>query len=257
MTGYNDIAAIHDGAIARITVQRPDKLNAYRNETADELHDAFRRAEDDPAVRAIIFTGAGRAFGAGYDLSTVEPDAVPALDDVLERHFNPLVRVMRNSRLPIVSQVNGPCAGAAVGIALAGDIIIAARSAYFYEPFVGIALVPDAGNTLFVTRLAGRVRATAAMLLGDRISADEALDWGLVWKVFDDDTLATEADRLATRLAERAPSAIAATKRLIATASDAGMDAQLDLERDLQGIAGRSPEMKAAIAAFFASRRSS
>lgn len=257
MTGYQDIAAIHDGPIARITVQRPDKLNAYRNETADELHDAFRRAEDDPAVRAIVFTGAGRAFGAGYDLLTVEPGTVPALDDVLERHFNPLVRVMRSSRLPIVSQVNGPCAGAAVGIALAGDIVIAARSAYFYEPFVGIALVPDAGNTLFVTRLAGRVRATAAMLLGDRISAVEALEWGLVWKVFDDAELAAEADRLATRLAERAPSAIAATKKLIAAASDAGMDAQLDLERDLQGIAGRSPEMKAAIAAFFASRRSS
>ena len=140
MTGsYSDISFSQADGIARITVERPDKLNAYRNETADQLHDAFGRAEADPAIRVAILTGAGRAFGAGYDLSTVKPDEVPALDHVLEKHFNPLVRRMRQSRLPIISQVNGPCAGAAVGIALAGDIVMAARSAYFYEPFVGIA----------------------------------------------------------------------------------------------------------------------
>jgi 2-(1,2-epoxy-1,2-dihydrophenyl)acetyl-CoA isomerase len=256
MTDYSDITSAHDGSIARITVERPDKLNAYRDQTADELLDAFRRAEDDTAIRAVIFTGSGRAFGAGYDLSTVEPGTVPELDRVLEQHFNPLVRHMRASRLPIISQVNGPCAGAAVGVALAGDIVIAARSAYFYEPFVGIALVPDAGNTLFMPRLAGRIRSTPAMLLGDRISADEALSWGLVWKVFDDGELARETDAIAARLVERSPQAVAATKTLITAATDMGMDDQLDLERDLQGIAGRSPDMKAAIAAFFAGRKS-
>lgn len=256
MSGYSDISSVHDGAIARITVERPTRLNAYRDQTADELNDALARAEADPAIRAVILTGSGRAFGAGYDLSTVQPDVVPALDEVLERHFNPLVRRMRNSRLPIISQVNGPCAGAAVGIALAGDIVIAARSAYFYEPFVGIALVPDAGNTLFLPRLAGRIRATPAMLLGDRISAEEALDWGLVWKVFEDADLAAQADSIAARLAGRAAGAVAATKQLITAASDAGIDAQLDLERDLQGLAGRTPEMKAEIAAFFAKAKS-
>lgn len=256
MTEYSDITSAHDGSIVRITVERPDKLNAYRDQTADELLDAFRRAEDDPAIRAVIFTGSGRAFGAGYDLSTVEPGTVPELDKVLEQHFNPLVRHMRASRLPIISQVNGPCAGAAVGVALAGDIVIAARSAYFYEPFVGIALVPDAGNTLFMPRLAGRIRSTPAMLLGDRISADEALSWGLVWKVFGDSELAAETDAIAARLVERSPQAVAATKKLITAATDMGMDDQLDLERDLQGLAGRSPDMKAAIAAFFAKRNS-
>jgi 2-(1,2-epoxy-1,2-dihydrophenyl)acetyl-CoA isomerase len=256
MTDYSDITSAHDGSIARITVERPDKLNAYRDQTADELLDAFRRAEDDTAIRTVIFTGSGRAFGAGYDLSTVEPGTVPELDRVLEQHFNPLVRHMRTSRLPIISQVNGPCAGAAVGVALAGDIVIAARSAYFYEPFVGIALVPDAGNTLFMPRLAGRIRSTPAMLLGDRISADEAVSWGLVWKVFDDGELAAETDAIAARLVERSPQAVAATKKLVTAATDTGMDDQLDLERDLQGIAGRSPDMKAAIAAFFASRKS-
>lgn len=255
MTSYNDISSRHEGGIAHITVERPARLNAYRNQTADELLDAFRRAEDDAAIRAVIFTGAGRAFGAGYDLSTVKPGEVPELDQVLEQHFNPLVRHMRHSRLPIVSQVNGACAGAAVGIALAGDIVIAARSAYFYEPFVGIALVPDAGNTLFLPRAVGRIRAMPAMLLGDRISAEEALNWGLVWRVLDDSELAAEAARIAEALASRTPSAIAATKRLVTAATDFDMDEQLDLERDLQGIAGRTPEMKEAIAAFFAKRQ--
>ena len=256
MTGnYSEISFNQADGIARIAVERPDKLNAYRNETADELHDAFGRAEADPAIRVAILTGAGRAFGAGYDLSTVKPDEVPALDHVLERHFNPLIRRMRQSRLPIISQVNGPCAGAAVGIALAGDIVMAARSAYFYEPFVGIALVPDAGNTLFLPRLIGRIRAAPAMLLGDRISAEEALSWGMVWRVHDDAQLTAEVNKVATRLAALAPDAMASTKRLIAAATDFGMNEQLDLERELQGIAGRTPEMKQAIAAFFAKRR--
>lgn len=255
MTASEDITYRVEGAVAHIDVARPEKLNAYRNETADEIHAAFRQAEADPAVRVAVLSGYGRAFGAGYDLTTVEPDEVPQLDDVLERHFNPLVRRMRQSRLPIVAKVNGPCAGAAVGIALAADIVVAARSAYFYEPFVGIALVPDAGNTLFLARMLGRIRASGMMLLGDRISAEEALSWGLVWKVFDDAELSAETDRITAKLSSLGPSAIAATKRLIGSASDFGIDAQLDLERDLQGEAGRSPEMKMAIAAFFAARR--
>lgn len=255
MTAFEDISYRVEAGVAHITVTRPDKLNAYRNETADELSAAFARAEADPAVKVAILTGEGRAFGAGYDLATVKPDETPALDDVLERHFNPLVRTIRRSRLPVISMVNGPCAGAAVGIALAADIVVATRSAYFYEPFVGIALVPDAGNTLFLTRMLGRVRASAMMLLGERISAEQALEWGLVWKVFDEADLVAETSQIAAKLATLAPSAVTATKRLIATASDPDLDMQLDLERDLQGDAGRSPEMKAAIAAFFAARR--
>ena len=250
MSGYSDISSSRDGAIVRITVERPSRLNAYRNHTADELNDALQRAEEDPSIRVVILTGAGRAFGAGYDLTEIQPDATPELDRVLENHFNPLVHRMRASRLPIISQVNGPCAGAAVGIALAGDIVIAGRSTFFYEPFVGIALVPDAGNTLFLPRIAGRIRSMPAMLLGDRISAEEALAWGLVWRVFEDEELAAQADAIALRLAERAPAAIEATKRLVTAAADAGLREQLDLERDLQGIAGRSTDMKTAVAAF-------
>jgi len=254
MERYEDISFAADRGVARMVVERPARLNGYRNQTADELLDALRRAEDDESVRVVILTGAGRAFGAGYDLSTLDPDTAPALDAVLERHFNPLIRQMRRSRLPIISQVNGPCAGAAVGVALAGDIVLAARSAYFYEPFVGIALVPDAVNTLFAPRAIGRLRAAPMMLLGDRIGAEEALSWGLVWRVCDDAALAAAADEIAARLAARAPAAIAGTKRLLAAACDFGLEVQLDLERDLQGAAGRTPEMKQAIAAFFAQR---
>lgn len=251
---FADIKYEVEGAVARITVARPEKLNAYRNETADELRAAFGLAEADAAVRVAVLTGDGRAFGAGYDLTTVSPDETPALDAVLERHFNPLVLQMRRSRLPIVTAVNGPCAGAAVGVALAGDIVLASSSAYFYEPFVGIALVPDAGNTWFLTRMMGRVRASGMMLLGERVSAEQALAWGLVWGVVGPEGLGAEVDRVAATLAGLTPGAVAATKRLIGAAGEAGLEAQLGMERDAQGEAGRSPEMKAAVSAFFARR---
>src|SRR5699024_8772507 len=153
--------------------------------------------------------------------------------------------------------VNGPCAGAAVGIALAADIVLAARSAYFYEPFVGIALVPDAGNTLFLSRMLGRVRASGMMLLGDRIDSAQAMQWGLVWEAVDDEALPTRAKEVCRKLAGLDAAAVAGTKRLIAAAGDFSMAEQLDLERDLQGEAGRTPAMKARIAAFFAERKRS
>ncbi|MBP0439891.1 enoyl-CoA hydratase-related protein [Tianweitania sediminis] len=255
MAEFEDITYQTDGAVCRITLARPEKLNAYRDETADELTSALRKAEADASLRVVVLTGQGRAFGAGYDLATVDPSSTPALERVLEEHFNPLVHAMRQSRLPIISVVNGPCAGAAVGLALAGDIVLAARSAYFYEPFLNIALVPDAGNTIFLTRMLGRVRASGMMLLGDRISAEQALEWGLVWKVFDDGDLEAEAQKVAAKLAGLSATGIASTKRLITQAAEADLDALLALERDLQGEAGRSPDFTSAVAAFFASRK--
>lgn len=253
-TGWEDVRLELSAGVARITLCRAARRNAMRNRSADELLAALRAAETGGAS-AVLLTGEGAAFGAGYDLSTLDPDSVPDLAQVLEDHFNPLIRALRESPLPIVAAVNGACAGASVGVALAADIVIAGRSAFFYEPFVGIALVPDAGNTLFLPRMAGRIRASAAMLLGDRIPASEAERWGLVWRVVEDDALLPEAEAICARLAERSPAALAATKRLIARASDPDLDAMLDMERDLQGEAGRSPEMRAAIDAFFASRK--
>lgn len=249
-----DVRLDMEGEVARITICRSHKRNAMRNQTADELLAALRAAETGGA-RAILVTGEGQAFGAGYDLATLDPGVVPDLDHVLETHFNPLIRAMRASPLPIVSAVGGACAGASVGVALAADIVIAGRSAFFYEPFVGIALVPDAGNTLFLPRMAGRIRAAGAMLLGDRIPAAEAERWGLVWKLVDDDQLLPEAEAICGRLAERPASALAMTKRLINHASERDLGAMLDLERDLQGEAGRGPEMRAAVDRFFAARK--
>lgn len=250
---WEDVAIEIAAGVARITVTRADRLNAMRDQTADELLAALRMAEQDGA-RAVLLTGAGRAFGAGYDLSTLDPGQLPDLARVLEVHFNPLVRAMRASPLPIVAAVNGACAGASVGLALAADIVIAGRSAFFYEPFVGIALVPDAGNTLFLPRIAGRIRASAAMLLGGRIPADEFERWGLVWKVTEDADLLSEALGVCARLAERPANALAMTKQMIAKSSDFDLDPMLDLERDMQGAAGRSPEMRVAVDRFFASR---
>lgn len=252
MSGFRDISFGVAEGIGRVAISRPDKLNAYRDQTADELRAAIAQAASDPSVRALLMTGEGRAFGSGYDLSTIDPKGTPALDDVLERHFNPLVREMRECRLPIVAAVRGPCAGAAVGIALAADLVIAGRSSYFYEPFAGIALVPDAGNTLFLSRILGRVRASGMMLLGERIPAERALQWGLLWDVVDDEQVEAAAMAICRKLAGLDAANVARIKRLIGRASDFSLDQQLDLERDLQGEAGRSPVMKAEIANFFA-----
>jgi 2-(1,2-epoxy-1,2-dihydrophenyl)acetyl-CoA isomerase len=257
MADYEDITFQVKAGIATITLNRPDRLNAFRDQTADELHHALKRAEAEGEARAVILTGAGRAFGAGYDLSQINPSDVPALDDVLETHFNPLITALRESPLAVVIAVNGACAGAAIGVALSGDVILAARSAYFYEPFVNLALVPDAGNTLFIPRMVGRARAMPMMLLGERISAEKALAWGLIWDVTDDDLLLEAATKIAGKLAGLDPNAVAATKRLVTSASDFSMSGQLEVERDLQGIAGRSEAVQRQVAAFFAKNQRS
>ncbi len=252
---YEDISLEIDRGVARLTFRRPGKLNALRDHTGSEMQAAFDEMESNPDVRAIVLTGEGRAFGVGYDLSLAKPDNVPDMAKILEEDYNPLIRRMRASRLPIVSVINGPCAGASVGIALAGDIVIAARSAYFYEPFVGLALIPDAGNTLFLPRAVGRIRAAGAMLLAEKITVEEALSWGLVWRVFEDGELMSRADEIAHKLAGFSPTSVSLIKKLISEASDYGLSEQLDLERDAQGEACGSSEMKAAIASFFAKRK--
>ena len=251
----DDITCTVADGIARLTVARPDKLNAMRDQTADELKAAITGLESDPEVRAIILTGEGRGFGAGYDLPAMDLSRTPELDHVLDTHFNPLIRKMRQSPLPIVAAVNGPCAGASIGVAFAADIVLAAKSAFFYEPFVGLGLIPDAGNTIFITRVAGRMKASGAMLLGDRISAEEAERWGLIWRVTEDADLADEASAIAARLAASSRDAIAATKALIRDAADPDLSRMLDAESHHQGVLGRGEEMRQAVEAFKAKAR--
>ncbi|WP_422026511.1 enoyl-CoA hydratase-related protein [Roseovarius sp.] len=247
---HQDITVAIDGPVATLTVNRPDKLNAMRNETADEMRAALAELEGNPAIRAAIITGAGRAFGAGYDLSTVDLSEGCDLRSVLEDHFNPLIRAVRRSRLIVISAVNGACAGVSVGLAFSADIVLAAETAFFYEPFAGIALVPDGGNTLFIPRTAGRTRALSMMLLGERIGAAQARDWGLVWAVHPPERLADEARATAERVAALPPLAAQRTKQLVNAATDDALDAQLDLERDYQAELAGTPEMIAAVSKF-------
>lgn len=256
MKKFEDLLfSISDG-IAHISMNRPHRLNAYRNQTADELRCALAAAEADASARVVLLTGEGRAFGSGYDLSSVDTGQPPDLDVIIENHFNPLIRKMRQSQLPIVTAINGPCAGAAVGVALAGDIVIAGRSAYLLEPFGAIALAPDAGNSLFVPRIVGRVRAAGMMMLGDRVPAEKALQWGLLWDVVDDDQLRSSAEAICRRLITFDAGALACTKHLIEQAAEFGGNEQLDLERDIQGDLGRQPALRQKIADFFAKRPS-
>jgi len=191
-----------------------------------------------------------RQSAAGPAERTVDLGEGCELGPVLENHFNPLVRAIRRSRLIVISAVNGPCAGVSVGLALAADIVLAADDAFFYEPFAEVALVPDGGNTLFIPRAAGRVRALSMMLLGEKIGAGEARDWGLVWAVHPANALLAKARDIADRVAALPPLAARRTKQLVSAATDDALDAQLDLERDYQAELSNTAEMIAAVSQF-------
>src|SRR5262249_17815229 len=204
MTETPLLVAVTDG-IATLTLNRPERLNAFTAGLHEALAAALDNAANDATIRALLITGAGRGFCAGQDLSERKPvpgGARPDLGQGLDRHYNPLIRRLRNLEKPIIAAANGVAAGAGAGLAPACDIVLAARSASFIEAFSRIGLVPDAGNTWFLPRLVGSARATALALTGDTLSAERAAEWGLIWKVVSDDILMTEARGLALRLAQ-------------------------------------------------------
>lgn len=238
----------------QITLNRPDRLNALTVEMGAALLGALAEAESDPECRAVLLTGAGRGFCAGQDLTAIGGNGAEALDDLLE-HYNPLIRKMRSIALPIVCAVNGVAAGAGANLALACDIVLAARSASFLQAFGRIGLIPDCGGTWFLPRLVGAARARGLAMLAEPLLADKAAEWGLIWQVADDDKLLAEAHALAARLAGQATQAIGLMKRALDAAATNSLDRQLDFERDLQGEAGRTPDYAEGVAAFFAKRR--
>jgi 2-(1,2-epoxy-1,2-dihydrophenyl)acetyl-CoA isomerase len=247
-----------DGGILSVTLNRPDKLNAFNPEMHQLLKAAFERARDEPAVRAVLLTGAGRAFCAGQDLSerNVAPDAAPIdLAVTIGSYYNPLVRRMRELPKPIVCAVNGVAAGAGANIALACDLVLAARSASFLQAFSRIGLLPDSGGTYFLPRLAGTARAMGLALLADKLSAEDAERWGLIWKVLDDAQLMQEALSVASTLAEGPTKAYGLIKKALYASSGNSLDAQLDLERDLQREAGLSEDYREGVAAFMQKRK--
>jgi 2-(1,2-epoxy-1,2-dihydrophenyl)acetyl-CoA isomerase len=243
-----------DAAIATLTLNRPDALNALTVPMKRELLAAFRRVEREAAVRAVILTGAGRAFCAGQDLrERLQPDAAPLGVEVRER-YNPIIRAMRALPKPIVGAINGVAAGAGVSLAMACDVRVASEAASFTLGFGGVGLVPDSGATWFLPRLVGAGRAAEIALLGDRVLAADALQLGLVGRVVPADQLATEVRGLAARLAAGAPKAIALTKRALNTAWDRDLDVALDYEAHLQDIAGRTSDHAEGLAAFIEKR---
>lgn len=242
-----------EAGLQTITLNRPDKLNAFNPEMHKALRAALDQALDEPSVRAVLLTGAGRGFCSGQDLSErkVEPGAAPIdLSVSLGSYYNPLVRRLRELPKPIVCAVNGVAAGAGANIALACDIVVAARSARFVQSFARLGLVPDSGGTYFLPRLAGSARAMGLALLAEPLSAEDAERWGLIWKVFDDQKLMPEATALAQKLAAGPTKGHGLIKRALYASEHNSLDAQLELERDLQREAGFSDDYRKGVAEF-------
>jgi 2-(1,2-epoxy-1,2-dihydrophenyl)acetyl-CoA isomerase len=247
-----------DAGVLTVTLNRPDKLNAFVPEMHKLLREAIDRARDEAEVRAVVLTGAGRAFCAGQDLSqrNVSPGAAPIdLAVSLGSNYNPLVRHLRELPKPVLCALNGTAAGAGANIALACDVVFAARSASLIQSFSRIGLVPDSGGTYFLPRLAGTARAMGLALFGDKLSAEDAERMGLVWKVLDDDQLMPEVTRVARELAAGPTRGYGLIKKALYASAGNSLDAQLDLERDLQREAGFSEDYREGVAAFLQKRK--
>jgi 2-(1,2-epoxy-1,2-dihydrophenyl)acetyl-CoA isomerase len=248
----DELLVARRGGVHVLTLNRPDRLNAFTFALQAALMSALAAAEADLDCRAVLLHGAGRGFCSGQDLTMVEPGV--DLGDTLERSFNPLVRRLRSLPLPVVCAVHGVAAGAGANLALSCDIVLAGESARFIQSFVKVGLVPDAGGTWTLPRLAGDARARGMAMLGEPVSAAQAAAWGLVWRTLPDDDLLPEAERLAAHLATQPTRAIALMKQALNASAGNSWDVQLDLERDLQRQAGRTPDFREGVAAFLEKR---
>ena len=246
-----------DAGVLRITLNRPDKLNAFTPAVHQGLAAAMTRAETEAAVRCVLITGAGRGFCAGQDLTERDMKSAAPIDlgGGLETWYNPLVRRMRALPKPIVCAVNGVAAGAGANFALACDIVFAARSASFIQAFVKIGLVPDCGGSYFLPRLAGTQRAMALAMTGDRLSAEDAERFGVIWKCVDDAQLGPEADKFARALASGPTRSLGLIKKAMYASAGNTLDAQLDLERDLQREVGKGEDYREGVSAFLEKRK--
>lgn len=257
---YEHILFEEADGVATLTINRPQMLNALHVGVIAEMINAVDRVRDEGTVRALLLTGAGRGFSSGADLAGGgagggAPTGGP-LDagKVLETHFNPLLERLFALPVPFVTAVNGPAAGAGCSFALAGDIVIAGKSAYFLQAFINIGLVPDVGSTWLLPRLAGRARATAMMMLGERIPAAMALDWGMIYQVVEDADLMPTAHGIAARLAKGPTRSYALIRQGIRDCLDKSLTEALMVERGNQRDAGRSPDFAEGVAAFLQKR---
>ncbi|MFV0245092.1 MAG: 2-(1,2-epoxy-1,2-dihydrophenyl)acetyl-CoA isomerase PaaG [Qingshengfaniella sp.] len=257
MTGSETVLATHGNGVLKLTLNRPDKLNSFNEEMHLALRQGIERAHQDNTIRAVLITGAGRGFCAGQDLGDRDPrkgGPKPDLGHTLDTFYNPTLRLIRALEKPVICAVNGVAAGAGANIALACDIVLAARSAKFIQAFAKIGLIPDAGGSWSLTRILGEPRAKALALTAEPLTAETAADWGLIWKAVADEDLLPEATALAEKLAAGPTVGLGLTKRLIQEATTDSFSDHLDKERDCQRQAGRTDDYAEGVTAFLEKR---
>lgn len=243
--------------VAQITLNRPDVLNSFNRPMAREVQEALAICERDETIRAVLLTGEGRAFSAGQDLAEAAPkdQPWPEISDIVRSSYNPIIRAIRNLEKPVLCAVNGVAAGAAANIALACDIVLASDKASFLQAFCHIGLIPDSGGTYFLPRLVGFARATALAMLGEKIPAQQALEWGLIYKVYPADTLLEEARKLAEHLATQPTKGLGLIKRALNQSLANDLNTQLEVEAELQALAGKTEDCKEGVQAFLEKRK--
>jgi len=254
---YESIKYEASNGIARITLNRPDRLNSFTSSMHAEVRHALAAVKEDATLRVLLLTGAGRGFCAGQDLSdrAVAPsEAQVDLGASIETNYKPLVLTLRTLPMPVICAVNGVAAGAGANLALACDIVIATKSAAFIQAFCKIGLIPDSGGTYFLPRLVGSARAMGLALLGDKLHAEEAAACGLIWKCVEDAEFSEYVEHLLRQLAQAPTRGLAETKRALYASAGNSIEAQLDLERDIQRELGYSTDYREGVAAFLEKR---
>ncbi|SDM15024.1 2-(1,2-epoxy-1,2-dihydrophenyl)acetyl-CoA isomerase [Janthinobacterium sp. OK676] len=256
MTYQNILFTIEQG-IATLTLNRPDKLNSFTQAMHEEVRDAIAKVNADNTVRVFVLTGAGRGFCAGQDLSdrAVEPGSKGVdLGESVEKNYAPLVLALKALPMPVICAVNGVAAGAGANLALACDIVIAGKSASFVEVFCKLGLIPDTGGTFFLPRLIGSARAMGLAMLGEKLTAEKAEDWGLIWKCVDDAQLAEETSKLAVHFSTAPTKGLACTKQALAASGANTLPQQLALEARMMSDLGNSDDYREGVAAFMEKR---
>lgn len=241
--------------IAFLTLNRPAKFNSFNREMALELQQQLSEANADRSIRCVYITGAGKAFCAGQDLAEVVDPSGVGMDKILSEHFNPIVRLIRNLEKPVIAVVNGVAAGAGANIALCCDVVVASESASFIQAFSKIGLVPDSSGTFFFPRLIGFQKASALMMLGDKVSATNAEKYGMVYKVFSDNTLQEEAIKIATTLASMPTKGLWYTKQVLNSSLSNNLEQQLQTEDELQQKAAATYDFEEGVKSFLGKRK--
>jgi 2-(1,2-epoxy-1,2-dihydrophenyl)acetyl-CoA isomerase len=256
---YRNILYSTEGGIARLTLSRPDKLNSFTGEMHAELRDALDSIQADGSVRVLVLSGAGRAFCAGQDLADPEMSALPDgrladIGNVVENNYKPLILRLQNLRVPTIAAVNGIAAGAGASVALACDLVVATKSASFLQAFSKVGLIPDTGGTWFLPQRVGMARAIGLAMLADKLPAEKAADWGLIWAAYEDAEFSAKVDAMAAQLAALPTKALVRTRQAMHAAAGHTLEQQLSFEGGFMRELGWSPDYAEGVAAFMEKR---